>query len=131
MNAHSRSFVDSDQQIYRKERGRYTPCSDPCAYSGLMDGWWLIRVQPGSKTIREMVHPATAELAAAAKAKEDQLADIIRKAGEARPTQKEISPQALADWKKFIKKHGSEFNYLEYPSIQAISEEIIQAITTP
>ena len=117
-----------NHQLYKKVGRKYVPANDPYALDGLREGWWLVKVAPGSTSIRQQVHPYKAEITAAARDKEDELIDIIRDASEARPTQNPITPEALADWKEFIAKHGKEFNSLEYPSIQQNAERIIEAL---
>ena len=128
MNAERRVYDKMDQIRYKKVGRKYVQDNDPWAYEGLREGWWLVKVAPGSTSIRQQVYPHKAEIAAAAKDKEDQLIDIIRKAGEARPSQNPLTPEALADWQAFIAKHGKQFNSLEYPSIQENAEKIIEAL---
>jgi hypothetical protein len=121
--------VRSDRAVYYKKVGKkYVEVNDPWAYDGLGEGFWLIQVRPGSTSIRHQVYPAASALTAAARLKEDELVAIIREASEARPQNRKISEEALRDWKKFIKKHGEEFNNLEYPSLQENAEKIIKAL---
>jgi hypothetical protein len=128
MTAYNRILDKQDNQLYKKVGRKYIPASDIWAYEGLREGWWLVKVAPGSTSIRQQVYPYKAEITAAAREKEDQLVDIIRKASEARPSQNPLTPEALADWQAFIAKHGKEFNSLEYPSIQENAEKIIEAL---
>jgi hypothetical protein len=117
-----------NQQLYKRAGRKYLAVNDPYALDGLREGWWLVKVAPGSTSIRQQVHPYKAEITAAAREKEEELMDIIREASEARPAQNPISPEALADWKAFIAKHGKEFSSLEYPSIQENAQRIIEAL---
>jgi hypothetical protein len=128
MSAETNIYHKMNQIRYKKVGRKYIQDNDPWAYDGLREGWWLVRVAAGSTSIRQQVHPYKAEITAAAREKEDQLMDIIRDASEARPSQNPISPEALADWKAFIAKHGKEFSSLEYPSIQENAEKIIKAL---
>jgi hypothetical protein len=128
MNAQQRVYDKMNQIRYKKVGRKYVQDSDPWAYEGLREGWWLVKVAAGSTSIRQQVYPHKAEITAAAKDKEDQLINIIGKASEARPSQNPISPEALADWQAFIAKHGKEFNSLQYPSIQENAEKIIEAL---
>lgn len=128
MNAYSRIIDKQDNQLYKKVGRKYIPVNDSWAYEGLREGWWLVKVALGSTTIRQQVYPNKAEITAAAKDKEDQLVDIIRKASEARPKSIPLSEQAKADWDWFISRNGKEFNTLEYPSIQENAEKIIEAL---
>ena len=128
MNAQQRIYNKMDQIRYKKVGRKYVQDNDPCAYEGLREGWWLVKVAAGSTSIRQQVYPHKAEITAAVRDKEDQLVDIIRTASEARPSKNPLTPEALADWQAFIAKHGKEFNSLEYPSIQENAEKIIEAL---
>jgi hypothetical protein len=128
MTAYQRTIEKQNNQLYKRVGRKYVQVNDVWAYDGLREGWWLVKVAAGSTSIRQQVYPNRAEITAAAKDKEDQLVDIIRTASEARPSQNPISPEALADWKVFIGRHGKEFNSLEYPSIQENAEKIIKAL---
>ena len=128
MNAQKRILDKQNEQLYKKVGRKYIPENDIYALDGLRLGWWLVKVAPGSTSIRQQVYPHKAEITAAARDKEDQLIDIIRKASEARPQKNPLTPEALADWQAFIARHGKEFNTLEYPSIQENAEKIIEAI---
>jgi hypothetical protein len=95
----------------------------------LREGWWLIKVSPGCTSIRQQVFPSKAEIDAAIRDKEDVLIDIIRECCEAKPKEGvPLSEQALSDWRRFIAKHGEEFNMLHYPSLQECAEKIIKKI---
>jgi hypothetical protein len=128
MTAYNRILDKQDNQLYKKVGRKYIPASDIWAYEGLREGFWLVKVAPGSTSIRQQVYPAKAEITAAAREKEDELVDIIRKASEARPSRNPLTPEALADWQAFIAKHGKEFNTLEYPSLQENAERIMEAL---
>lgn len=117
-----------NEVFYKKVGRKYVEITDPYALDGLREGWWLVKVKPGSTSIRQLVHPYKAEITAAARDKEDDLVNIIREASEARPKQNAITAEALADWKKFISKHGDQFSSLEYPSIHENAERIIEAL---
>lgn len=128
MKATNRIALKESQIRYKKVGRKYIQDNDPYAYDGLRQGFWLIRVQEGCTSIREAVYPARSELISAAREKEDELADIISKASEARPASMPISKQAKKDWDWFISRNGNEFNTLEYPSIQENAQKIIEAI---
>ena len=128
MNASMRIYDKMNQQLYKKVGRKYVPISDPYALDGLREGWWLVKVSPGSTSIRQQVYPSKAEISAAAKDKEDELLQIIREASEAKPAKIPVSPEALADWQAFIAKHGDEFTSLQFPSMQENAEKIIEAL---
>jgi hypothetical protein len=128
MNAETRIYDKMNQIRYKKVGRKYVQDNDIWAYDGLREGWWLVKVAPGSTSIRQQVYPSRSEISAAAKDKEDELIKIIREASEARPPKRPLTPEALADWQAFIAKHGEQFNTLEYPSIQENAEKIIEAL---
>ena len=128
-NALSRIMQKQDNILYKKVGKKYVQQNDPWAYEGLGPGWWLVQVKAGGGTsMRSLVYPRRAEIVAAAKEKVDQLMKIIREAGEAGPSKKEISPEALVDWKIFIAKHGEEFNIINYPSYHSVATKIVEEI---
>jgi hypothetical protein len=129
MNAETKIYNKMNDQLYKKVGNKYVPINDPYAYEGLHEGWWLVKVKPGSTSIRQCLLPAKAEFQAAIKDKSEALVDIIRKASEARPSVGvSMSEQAMADWDWFISRNGNEFNTLHYPSIQENAEKIIEAL---
>ena len=128
MNASTRIYEKMNNQLYKKVSRKYIPVNDPYAYDGLREGWWLIKVEPNSTSIRQQVYPHKAEITAAARDKEEELIKIIRKASEARPKENSLTPEALADWQALIDKHGNQFRTLQYPSFQENAEKIIEAL---
>jgi hypothetical protein len=130
MSAFEQILTKEKEQLYRKVGRKYVPINDPFAYDGLREGWWLVKVAPGSTSIRQMLHPAKAEVVAAAKDKEDQLVEIIRKASEARPKDALLSDEVRKDWEDLIAKHGNELSTIYYPSFQENAEKIIDALTS-
>jgi hypothetical protein len=128
MNAKERIEHKESQTLYKKVGRKYVPVSDPYAYDGLREGWWLVKVSSGCTSIRAAIHPAKAELQAAIKDKEDQIMDVIRTASEARPKNLPLTEQALADWQWFVARNGKEFNTLEYPSLQENAANILKIL---
>jgi hypothetical protein len=128
MTAKERIDWKEGDRRYRKVGRRYILCNDMDAYQGLEKGYWLVKVAEGLTSIRACVRPSKAELLAAAKDKEDELIEIIRKASEAKPVKNPISPEALADWQAFIHRHGNEFSSLQFPSFQENVEKIISCL---
>jgi len=126
-----RASIKEDQRLYRKVGKKFIPDNDPYAYEGLRNGFWLIHVKDGSTAIRQEIYPDRAHISAAARLMEDKLVDIIRKAGEARPSKSLLTEEQKKDWDKFIKKHGEDFNTLAYPSIQENAEKIVAALLQP
>ena len=128
MNAQTRIAQVESDILYRKVGKRYVPINDPNAYHGLDEGYWLVKVAPGCTSIRQCVYPDRAEIQAAAHKKQDKLMDIIRKAGEARPTKTKLTKSEREDWETFIAKHGKSFNMLAYPSLHDVAEQIVEEL---
>ena len=120
--------LKQQKRLYQKRGKKYLPVNDPYAYEGLKNGFWLIQISDGCTSIRQQIYPDKAHITAAARLMEEKLVEIIRKAGEARPTKTALTPEQKKDWELFIKKHGSEFNTLNYPSLQENAEKIIEAL---
>ena len=125
----ARAARQEDQRLYRKVGKKFVPVNDPYAYDGLREGFWLIKIDKGSTSIRQQIYPEKSAITAAARACEEKLVDIIRKASEARPAKTTLTPEEKKDWDKFIVKHGDSFNNLRYPSIQENAEKIVSALT--
>lgn len=125
MKASQRISLKEDSIRYKKVGNRYIPDNDPYSYEGLTNGWWLVKITPESKTMRATVSPNNAEIDTAAQDKADELMNIIREAGEGAPTKAELTPEALADWKALIAKHGEQFNYISYPSCYDMATKIM------
>lgn len=116
-------------QLYKKVGKKYVEHNDPWAIEGLGDGWWLVKVAPGSKTIRSIVYPHNAEIIAAAKDKEDELVVIIREASEAKPKEGvPLSEECRKDWQALMEKHGKELSTIYFPSFQENAEKIVKAL---
>lgn len=124
----ARAALKEDQRLYRKVGKKFVPVNDPYAYDGLRNGYWLIQVEGGMTSIRQEIYPDKAPIHAAARAMEEKLVDIIRKASEARPNKYPLSEEEQKDWDKFIKKYGESFSTLQYPSMQENAEKIIKVL---
>lgn len=129
MNAFDRIKHKEQNTLYKKVGNRYIPCNDVFALDGLSEGWWLVKIGEGFKSMRACVYPAQAELQAAIKDKEDKLVDVFRECTEARPKEGiPLSEQARKDWQWFIDRHGKEFNTLYYPSFAESAEKIVKTL---
>lgn len=128
MNAMNNVYSKQNEVLYKKKGNKYVQVNDPSILDGLREGWFLVKVEDGCKSIRQCVYPAKAELLAAARDKEDELVEIIREVSEARPVNQPLSKQALDDWNWFMSRNGKEFNTLCYPSFRENAEKIVNAL---
>ena len=117
-----------DQRVYKKVGGRYIDANDLDAYTGLREGWWLVKIQPGLTSMRSVLYPDNAEVEAAMKDAEDKIVDILRKACEAKPKVKKITPEFKRAWERMVKKFGPEMSFLEYDSFQGIAQTILKEV---
>lgn len=128
MNAMNSIYDKQNRALYQKKGNKYVQVNDISIVDGLREGWHLVKVEDGCKSIYHSVYPAKAELLAATKDKRDKLVEIIREASEAKPVNQPLSEQALADWNWFMSRNGKEFNTLCYPSFHENAEKIINAL---
>jgi hypothetical protein len=117
-----------DQRVYKKVNGRYVEANDLDAYTGLREGWWLVKIQPGVTSMRSVLYPDNAEVEAAMKDAEDKIVEILRKACEAKPKVKKITPEFKKAWDRMIKKFGHEMSFLEYDSMYGIAQTIVKEV---
>ena len=128
MNAMNSIYNKQNRALYQKKGNKYVQVNDISIVDGLREGWHLVKVEDGCKSIHHSVYPAKAELLAAVKDKRDKLVEIIREVSEAKPVNQPLSEQALADWNWFMSRNGKEFNTLCYPSFHENAEKIINAL---
>jgi hypothetical protein len=124
----ARAARAEDSRLYRKVGKKFVPVNDPYAYDGLREGFWLIKIDKGSTSIRQQIYPEKAAITAAARDAEDKLLKIIREASAARPVNTPLTSEQKKDWDKFIGKHGDSFSTLTYPSMQENAEKIVAAL---
>lgn len=121
--------VKKNSILYKKSpAGKFVPATDPWAYDGLSNGWWLIKVQPSSTSIRQCLHPDRAELDAARRDAEEKIVNILTHCLKAHPKVSQIKPEFARAWKQLEKKHGHEMLLLEYPSLYEAAEKILSEL---
>lgn len=126
--AAERVRVVEDQRLYKKVGRKYIQANDSDCYSGLREGWWLVKVGEGCTSIRASIRPDYAEIEAAMKDAEDKIVDIIRKATEAKAKPRKITPEFKKAWERMVKKFGPEMSLLHYDSMQGIAETIVKEV---
>lgn len=120
---------DKEQkQLYKKVGKKYVPVSMYDELESLPEGWWLVKVTPGCRSMKACMYPDNAELEAAMKDAQDKIVDILNKATQARPRVKPITPEFKRAWERMVKKFGSEMNMLEYDSLYGIAETILKEV---
>ena len=122
--------------FYEKVGKRYKPVYqyDDDLMSAFPKGAHLVVVQPGLKTVKFNVAPAYASVVAAIMLHRETLVDVLRKASEARPSNRVLTKReqkALAAWYAVAGKDS--LMTLEIPSasdvIDALSDAMMKELT--
>jgi hypothetical protein len=124
MNAHNTILQKTSRERYKKVGKKYVLCNDIDAYEGLEEGWWLVWVRDGSKTIRRMVRPQESEIEATIKQNADKILKILIEASAPKQSV-ELNAEAKKDWEELVAKHGKAFGSVLFPSINDVAESII------
>jgi hypothetical protein len=120
------------KKVYYEKRGRrYYPVSE--YDSNLMDsmpkGSHLICVYPGGQSTRYNVEPNYAAMIAAGRVAQDAIAEVVRQAGEIRPTISPITQKQRTAYTEFMKTlPENERYYLTYGSARDAAEAGVKAL---
>lgn len=124
----------SEKTIFYKKVGRrYVPVYE--YDSKIMDafpkGAHLIICYPGGQSTRYNIDPAYAPMIAAGRVAEDAISNVIRKATDLRPANKEtkLTEEQLRCWKALNKAFGNERHALQWPSAREACEEAVKAMS--
>ena len=124
----------SEKTIFYKKVGRrYVPVYE--YDSKIMDsfpkGNHLVMCYPGGQSTRYNIDPAYAPMIAAGRVAEDAISNVIRKATDLRPANKEIklTEEQLRCWKALSKAFGEETHALQWPSAREACEEAVKAMS--
>jgi hypothetical protein len=93
-------------------------------------GSHLVICYPGGKSIRYNIDPAYAPMIAAGRVAEDKISEVIVKATDLRPANKEtkLTEEQLRCWKALNKAFGNESHALQWPSAREACEEAVKAM---
>ena len=92
-------------------------------------GTHLVMSYPGGKSTRFNINPNHAAMIAAGRVAEDAISEVIRKAGEIRPTTSPITLKQRTAYDKFMKTlPENERYYLTYGSAREAAEAGIKAM---
>jgi hypothetical protein len=94
-------------------------------------GAHLIICYPGGQSTRYNIDPAYAPMIAAGRVAEDAISNVIRKATDLRPANKEtkLTEEQLRCWKALNKAFGNERHALQWPSAREACEEAVKAMS--
>ena len=117
---------------YQKIGRRYKPVYeyDQKLTDSLPKGTHLIQCYPGGQSTRYNINPAYAPMIAAGRVAEDRISEVIRKATDLRPANKEtkLTEEQLRCWKALNKAFGNERHALQWPSAREACEEAVKAM---
>ena len=123
----------SEKTIFYKKVGRrYVPVYE--YDSKIMDafpkGNHLVMCYPGGQSARYNIDPAYAPMIAAGRVAEDAMSNVIRKATDLRPANKEtkLTEEQLRCWKALNEAFGEESHALQWPSAREACEEAVKAM---
>jgi hypothetical protein len=123
----------SEKEIFYKKVGRrYVPVYeyDQKFTNSLPKGTHLLQVYPGGQSTRYNINPAYAPMIAAGRVAEDAISEVIRKATDMRPANKEIklTAEQIRCWKALSKAFGKDNHALQWPSAREACEEAVKAM---
>lgn len=118
--------------FYKKVGRRYVPVYeyDDKFMGAFPKGSHLVICYPGGQSTRYNVDPAYAPMIAAGRVAEDKISEVIRKASDLRPANKEtkLTEEQLRCWKALSKAFGEERHALQWPSAREACEEAVKAM---
>ena len=119
--------------FYKKEGRRYVPVHeyDQTLMDSFPEGTHIVLCYPGGQSRRYNIEPAYAPMIAAGRVAEDRISEVIRKATDLRPANKEtkLTEEQLRCWKALSKAFGKENHALQWPSAREACEEAVKAMT--
>ena len=123
----------SKKEIFYKKVGRrYVPVReyDQTLMDAFPKGSHLVICYPGGQSARYNVNPAYAPMIAAGRVAEDAISEVIRKATDLRPANKEtkLTDEQLRCWKALSKAFGEENHALQWPSAREACEDAVKAM---
>jgi len=116
-------------QLYYKKNKKFVKYNDPYAMDGLTNGYWLVRVYDGGKSIKTLLNPQYKDLVAALDFLQETLCHEIYLAGKMRPRSVKISDKEQMAWEVFQKIMGEDMpNYFQFLSCNDISQKAVNKI---
>jgi hypothetical protein len=119
--------------FYKKEGRRYVPVHeyDQTLMDSFPEGTHIVLCYPGGQSRRYNIDPAYAPMIAAGRVAEDRISEVIRKATDLRPANKEtkLTEEQLSCWKALSKAFGKENHALQWPSAREACEEAVKAMS--
>ena len=118
--------------FYKKVGRRYVPVReyDDKFMDAFPKGAHLTICHPGGQSTRYNIDPAYAPMIAAGRVAEDAISEVIRKATDLRPANKEtkLTEEQLRCWKLLNKAFGEKSHALQWPSAREACEEAVKAM---
>ena len=118
--------------FYEKKGRRYVPVAeyDSEYLDSFPKGNHLVMCYPGGSSRRFNIDPALAPMIAAGRVAEDSIAEVIRKAGEIRPTKSPLNPEQRTAYEKLMDTlPDNERYYMTYGCARDAAEAGVKAMT--
>jgi len=119
--------------FYEKKGRRYVPVSeyDSDYLDSFPKGNHLVMCYPGGSSRRFNIDPALAPMIAAGRVAEDSIAEVIRKAGEIRPTKSPLNLEQRTAYEKLMDTlPDNERYYMTYGCARDAAEAGVKAMMT-
>jgi hypothetical protein len=124
--------MNKKEIFYKKVGRRYVPVYeyDQTIMDAFPKGTHIVMCYPGGQSRRYNIDPAYAPMIAAGRVAEDKISEVIRKATDLRPANKErkLTPEQIRCWKALSKAFGEENHALQWPSAREACEEAVKAM---
>jgi len=119
--------------FYEKKGRRYVPVAeyDSDYLDSFPKGNHLVMCYPGGSSRRFNIDPALAPMIAAGRVAEDSIAEVIRKAGEIRPTKSPLNLEQRTAYEKLMDTlPDNERYYMTYGCARDAAEAGVKAMMT-
>lgn len=107
---------------------RYRPVREEVDLDSLPEGFHLVEVRPGRKSIMYRIVPDTAALVAASRTALDAMVDAIQEAAKFIPERTPITPKQADAWHAFTRAMGGGMSVLKGASPREIAEAGVRAL---
>ena len=114
--------------LYKKVGRRYRPVAEHEEWDSYPEGAHLVVCRPGSTMRRFNIDPDRAGLLAAAEPLRDQIQALVVEKMRMRPTKRPLTLKQRQAWETFKGVMGQDGYILEYPSVAAIADAVVDLI---
>lgn len=114
--------------LYKKVGKRYKPVAEHEEWDSYPEGVHLVVCRPGSTMRRFNIDPDRAGLLAAAEPLREQIRALVVELHRMRPVRPPVTLQQAAAWRRFQKAMGNDAYCVEYSSVAALADAVVDLI---